>query len=78
MCSVYLRTKYLRTCVNLVDVDQNPRPDFVSIKGCFVFTESGKKSINHTCIQDWSFVRDQIHGPFIVVIYTVLALVASN
>ena len=43
MCSVYLRTKYLRTCVNLVDVDQNPRPDFVSIKGCFVFAESEEK-----------------------------------
>lgn len=43
MCSVYLRTKHLRTCVNLVDVDQNPRPDFVSIKGCFVFTESEEK-----------------------------------
>lgn len=40
---VYLRTKHLRTRVNLVDIDQNSRPDFVSIKGRFVFTESEEK-----------------------------------
>ena len=42
---VYLRTKHLRTRVNLVDVDQNSRPDFVSIEGCFVFTESERSQL---------------------------------
>lgn len=40
---LYLRAKHLRTRVNLVDVHQNPRPDFVSIKGCFVFAESDRE-----------------------------------
>lgn len=44
----YLGTKNLGASVNILDVDQDPWPDFISVEGGFVFPQA-VRTLNTGC-----------------------------